>query len=315
MSPRVTKRTQRTSQDGGWGPGGLDAAVKQTRSPSRHSQQRSRHSSSPDDLDADHRRDQEFMAVGVGEMLELDPRPTFVLSLDIDFDSTWEPAFINASLLSDRQLLKLLPFKAKFAPPALTVKGSSTVFSDWVKNVANSRGTKGSSTLRNFDVLWTGFSVRNRWIVISADQCTSSPPEVRNEHRVNILSEQRLEVYKDQLENPSRPKRAPPPPSSTSIDDNVLLSQREPVWEPSFVSTGTPDWTVARPQGELSPHIILARSIDWAATPLGDMSTWSREFRQIACLLMANPHPAALFWGDELTMLYNKAYADTVAGV
>lgn len=29
---------------------------------------------------------------------------------------------------------------------------------------------------------------------------------------------------------------------------------------------------------------------------------------------MANPHPAALFWGEELTVIYNKPYADTVAG-
>ena len=29
---------------------------------------------------------------------------------------------------------------------------------------------------------------------------------------------------------------------------------------------------------------------------------------------MSNPHPAALFWGEELTVMYNKAYADGVAG-
>jgi PAS domain-containing protein len=40
----------------------------------------------------------------------------------------------------------------------------------------------------------------------------------------------------------------------------------------------------------------------------------SPEFRQVANLLMANPHPAALFWGRELTVIYNKAYANTVAG-
>jgi hypothetical protein len=44
------------------------------------------------------------------------------------------------------------------------------------------------------------------------------------------------------------------------------------------------------------------------------MNTWSKEFRQISNHLMANPHPAALFWGEELTVMYNKAYADGVAG-
>jgi hypothetical protein len=44
------------------------------------------------------------------------------------------------------------------------------------------------------------------------------------------------------------------------------------------------------------------------------MSTWSKEFRQIANLVMNNPHPCALFWGDELTVMYNKSYAEGVAG-
>jgi PAS domain S-box-containing protein len=44
------------------------------------------------------------------------------------------------------------------------------------------------------------------------------------------------------------------------------------------------------------------------------MEKWSPEFRQAANLCMNNPHPAALFWGSELTMLYNEAYAREVAG-
>jgi hypothetical protein len=44
------------------------------------------------------------------------------------------------------------------------------------------------------------------------------------------------------------------------------------------------------------------------------MSTWSREFRQVVNLLMRHPQTAAIFWGDELTVMYNKPYADSVAG-
>ena len=74
------------------------------------------------------------------------------------------------------------------------------------------------------------------------------------------------------------------------------------------------DWTAANPKGVLSDHLKLARSVDWANTPLGAMKDWSPEFRQTANLCMNNPHPAALFWGSELTMLYNEAYAREVAG-
>lgn len=44
------------------------------------------------------------------------------------------------------------------------------------------------------------------------------------------------------------------------------------------------------------------------------MEDWTPEFRQVANLVMDNPHPAALFWGSELTMLYNYAYRLDVAG-
>ncbi|KAF4975533.1 hypothetical protein FZEAL_7679 [Fusarium zealandicum] len=74
------------------------------------------------------------------------------------------------------------------------------------------------------------------------------------------------------------------------------------------------DWTVKKPRGLLSPHMQFARSIDWASTPLGPMDTWSPELRQVANLCMNNPHPATIFWGNELTMLYNEAYASEIAG-
>lgn len=44
------------------------------------------------------------------------------------------------------------------------------------------------------------------------------------------------------------------------------------------------------------------------------MKSWSRELRQAVNLVMANPHPAALFWGHDLTLLYNEAYSHEVAG-
>jgi hypothetical protein len=44
----------------------------------------------------------------------------------------------------------------------------------------------------------------------------------------------------------------------------------------TFPIAGTPDWTLPNPEGDLSPHVIFARSVDWSVTPLGDMNTWSR---------------------------------------
>ncbi|KAF4334617.1 Hybrid signal transduction histidine kinase K [Fusarium beomiforme] len=74
------------------------------------------------------------------------------------------------------------------------------------------------------------------------------------------------------------------------------------------------DWTVANPKGLISPYIQLLRDIDWASTPLGPMDSWSPELRQVANLVVNNPHPANIFWGHDMTMLYNEAYAVRFAG-
>jgi hypothetical protein len=53
------------------------------------------------------------------------------------------------------------------------------------------------------------------------------------------------------------------------------------------------DWTVANPKGLLSEHLKIARSVDWANTPLGPMNEWSPEFRQMANLVMVSYGPLA----------------------
>ena len=68
------------------------------------------------------------------------------------------------------------------------------------------------------------------------------------------------------------------------------------------------DWTKLPVTPALPKHIQFARSIDWAATSLGPIDDWSPELRQMCNLLMASPHPAAMYWGEDLIALYNDSY-------
>ena len=68
------------------------------------------------------------------------------------------------------------------------------------------------------------------------------------------------------------------------------------------------DWTRLPVSSALPPHIQFARSIDWASTALGPIETWSSELRSMCNLIMASPHPAAMYWGEELIAIYNEAY-------
>ncbi|CAO2658008.1 Nn.00g072680.m01.CDS01 [Neocucurbitaria sp. VM-36] len=68
------------------------------------------------------------------------------------------------------------------------------------------------------------------------------------------------------------------------------------------------DWTRLTISPSLPRHIQFARSVDWASTPLGPIEYWSNDLRAMCNLIMASPHPAAMYWGDELVAIYNEAY-------
>ncbi len=53
----------------------------------------------------------------------------------------------------------------------------------------------------------------------------------------------------------------------------------------------------------------LIAAHDWAATALGAPGQWPGPLRDAVALMLASPLPMVLFWGPELTAIYNDAYA------
>ena len=68
------------------------------------------------------------------------------------------------------------------------------------------------------------------------------------------------------------------------------------------------DWTQLPISASLPPHIHFARSMNWASTSLGPIEDWPSDLRQLCNLIMASPHPAAMYWGDDHVAIYNEAY-------
>ena len=52
----------------------------------------------------------------------------------------------------------------------------------------------------------------------------------------------------------------------------------------------------------------LCREKDWASTPLGPVSSWSRSLRTTVGIVLSSRNPMFLFWGPELVQIYNDAY-------
>jgi two-component sensor histidine kinase len=56
---------------------------------------------------------------------------------------------------------------------------------------------------------------------------------------------------------------------------------------------------------------IMARAIeafDWASTPLGPINTWSASLLGAVRIMLGQRHSTCMFWGPDLTMLYNDRY-------
>ena len=67
--------------------------------------------------------------------------------------------------------------------------------------------------------------------------------------------------------------------------------------------TGSGDWLVGG--GEMGK---LVRSMDWAKTPLGDISRWPQSLRTTVSLCLASNFPISLAWGPKHIQIYNDGY-------
>lgn len=237
------------------------------------------------------------------------------------------------------------------SPPDTENSVSHRGFCDWVTSVTPHDDSKDvfplSSKYEN--LLWTGSTVRKRWRIISGNRLW----RVEDEPSLDLASGAPLEVatggpLASVTSRKSFGKRSHAQESqgcnNTTKNNISSAGHNEPgnfspvfyprqshsggsVWTGNSKSSknislnletlperATLDWTVSKPEGLLSSHLQYVRNVDWSNTSLGPMHEWSSEFRQIANLVMTNQHPAALFWGSKLTVIYNEAYAVEVAG-
>jgi PAS domain S-box-containing protein len=54
----------------------------------------------------------------------------------------------------------------------------------------------------------------------------------------------------------------------------------------------------------------LIRLFDWASTPLGPAEEWPERLRFALDICLRTTTPAAIYWGPQLTILYNDAFAE-----
>ncbi|KAK6350311.1 hypothetical protein TWF696_006542 [Orbilia brochopaga] len=69
------------------------------------------------------------------------------------------------------------------------------------------------------------------------------------------------------------------------------------------------DWTrLPTSTAAADAHTELIRQLDWAQTGFGAIETWPQSLRTMINLVLSSPHPAAMYWGPEFSVIYNEAY-------
>ena len=274
----------------------------------------------------------ELDQLGIREVFDQDSRPTFIIDLDPDEEkssvqgNSLTPIFSNAALRLHHRLYDVVTGND------VSTEGSSSnqaaaylEFRAWATSVTKHDDSKDIFPLffEFEDMLWTGSTVRRRWRILSGNMLSRQTAPARD-----LASGGPVEVASGAMPLRTKPKSDVPSErasltrsegTSTSNVGMTLASSRQAerldfsktsktsLESSSGKSSGSKqaialaapehactDWTVAEPKGHLTEHMKFARSVDWSATPLGPMSTWSREFRQIVNLCMGNPHPVSV---------------------
>ncbi|KAH8809098.1 M40J, histidine kinase-group XI protein [Xylogone sp. PMI_703] len=237
----------------------------------------------------------DFAAVGAVKLLEVDPRPTFVLDIHHPVGDGLNIVFANHAFRSDQQLYEQLQRSPLLPSTNGLPQDPKLLFQDWARcrPSPNSHSVDCHSWM-GFN--WTSFMIQDHWKVISG--------VAMKDHGLPTPDTP-----------PSGEAAQEPPAQQKNISPiNSLPSPPTTLGSPETPTFRSVDWTVETPDPGLSPHLMLVRTVDWGKTTYGPMGSWTPEFRELANLAMYTPHPVALFWGAELTMMYNQSYAEDLAG-
>ncbi|KAI1827797.1 histidine kinase [Xylaria intraflava] len=252
---------------------------------------------------------QALCSVGIWELIECDDRPTFIVDIlnPVSSSSTDPiPILYANSALHASDVARQLVYREVHTDQDGT---DFLNFKTWVTSGGNATEESDAyiPSYHYGGIYWTSFTIRNRFRFVSTNTGlalaahTSSEPSLERD---------------TSLESPSggqTPIGQPQTPSDLVIHDHDYFTgvdeTRDFIPE-ALVSLPQPsfDWTRIPMTSDLPEHIRFARTINWASTPLGPIQDWPRDLRTISNMVMGSPHPAALYWGPEFTVIYNQAY-------
>ncbi|RYP03956.1 hypothetical protein DL764_004790 [Monosporascus ibericus] len=275
--------------------------------------------------------------IGVLELLERDDRPTFIVDCQNSASNIYDSFSIlwaNAALQVSDPIRHLISGDFQNDDDA---KDEFNNFRMWVKHsgVHPDGLDVFVPSFRYGGLNWTCCTIRDRFRFVSANTSAASVASATSVARTSPEPPLEREASVDSRARGLSPNAHPETPSdavdrdyfgsinTVEADDRVMpdagsdadeqaLLDRNSVFTPGIYPGGIEqasfDWTRIPIAPDLPEHIRFARSVDWASTPLGPIDFWPSQLRAMTNMVMGSPHPAALYWGRECTIVYNEAY-------
>lgn len=296
-------------------------------------------SKSPDSR-IQHPASQLFQEVGIFELLEQDARPTFVVDLlNPVSSSVGTPLIIiyaNPALRNCEGLLEVMTQE----PVGIDKVSQLCNFVSWAitkpTSSQESVSSVGNTSYDFFGLQWLASTIRNRFRVIyghKIERVEQKSPSVESRQTVIPITDDIPETAildslssNDNLhpEFVTLPEVNPEVPLVGSLCDepgyfpdniavmpSTLSNQSltaEDLIRMSTVPKTSFDWTKVPVTDDMPSHFKFARNVDWASTALGPIENWDDDLRLMSNMIMASPHPAAMYWGPEYVAIYNEAY-------
>lgn len=202
--------------------------------------------------------------IGMIELLECDPRPSFIL----DLERTQDP--LNEHLHKIYCNKSLLRLPHIFGSAEHTELEQCLQFKRWATSVTDDRHvTQGYPIPFQYqELLWTESTLRKRWRIISG-----SPIGLKETSAASFPSPSAGTVQK--------------------VNDGTSAESKARKEDEKLQTRVHSNWVDDLP---ISEHVQFFKSKDWSATALGPLETWSAGLRQMTAFLMSDSRAACIFW-------------------
>ncbi|KAF3765023.1 hypothetical protein M406DRAFT_292291 [Cryphonectria parasitica EP155] len=248
--------------------------------------------------------------VGIVDLLEADPRPTFITTTTTRQDSLI--AYYNPALAACDDLVDLLEDS----------RAQHAALWEWITASSSSSSESPDSSFYYLNAQWSKCLVQQRWLVVGANEqpeLADRPRKVRldsqkgsfgvsgsaNKVASSSSSSTSTSSAPMSASDPTRRPERTPRPLSIPITD---VGQPASASSPLRMSI-EPDLVLPELIHDQEPYLNVIASLDWASTPLGPPGTWPPLLKQTFNQILADSRPITIYWGDQYTLIYNEAFS------